>query len=83
MLYSTIFPNVEAGFWTELVRYFICPVLGCLRLLAPRCPIYQNVDAQPTTDPGRIKANLIAQLTSPVRWTQSIEQTQVSTLQEA
>ena len=40
----------------------------------PRCPVYQNVDAQPTTDPDRIKANLIAQLTSPVRWTQSIEQ---------
>ena len=40
----------------------------------PRCPVCQNVDAQPTTDPARIKANLIAQLTSPVRWTQSIEQ---------
>ena len=40
---------------------------------APRCPVYQNVDAQPTTDPARIKANLIAQLTSPVRWTQSVE----------
>jgi [acyl-carrier-protein] S-malonyltransferase len=39
----------------------------------PRCPVYQNVDAQPTTDPVRIKANLIAQLTSPVRWTQSVE----------
>lgn len=38
----------------------------------PRCFVYQNVDAQPTTDPTRIKANLIAQLTSPVRWTQSI-----------
>jgi [acyl-carrier-protein] S-malonyltransferase len=40
---------------------------------APRCFVYQNVDAQPATDPARIKANLIAQLTSPVRWTQSIE----------
>ncbi|GAB3502380.1 ACP S-malonyltransferase [Spirosoma knui] len=40
---------------------------------APRCPVYQNVDAQPTTDPVQIKANLIAQLTSPVRWTQSVE----------
>lgn len=39
----------------------------------PRCPVYQNVDAQPTTDPEKIKANLIAQLTSPVRWTQSVE----------
>lgn len=41
---------------------------------APRYPVYQNVDAQPTVDPVRIKANLIAQLTAPVRWTQSIEQ---------
>lgn len=39
----------------------------------PRCPVYQNVDAQPTTDPEKIKANLIAQLTSPVLWTQSVE----------
>lgn len=35
----------------------------------PSCPIYQNVDALPHTDPTEIKANLIAQLTSPVRWT--------------
>ena len=38
----------------------------------PRCPIYQNVDALPHTDPEEIKSNLITQLTSPVRWTQSI-----------
>jgi [acyl-carrier-protein] S-malonyltransferase len=38
----------------------------------PRCPIYQNVDALPHTSPEEIKANLIAQLTSPVRWTQSV-----------
>lgn len=37
---------------------------------APRCPIYQNVDAQPHTDPEQIKANLIKQLTAPVRWSQ-------------
>ncbi len=36
----------------------------------PTCPIYQNVDAKPYTDPEAIKANLIAQLTAPVRWTQ-------------
>ena len=41
--------------------------------LAPHCPIYQNVDAKPHTDPTEIKANLIAQLTAPVRWTQSVE----------
>ena len=39
----------------------------------PRCPIYQNVDAKPHTSPDQIKANLIAQLTSPVRWTQSVQ----------
>ena len=35
----------------------------------PTCPIYQNVDAKPYTDPAAIKANLIAQLPAPVRWT--------------
>ena len=38
----------------------------------PICPIYQNVTAQAVTDPVQIKANLIAQLTAPVRWTQSV-----------
>lgn len=37
----------------------------------PVCPIYQNVDAKPTSDPEVIKKNLIAQLTAPVRWTQT------------
>lgn len=36
----------------------------------PVCPIYQNVDAQPQSEPEAIKANIIAQLTAPVRWTQ-------------
>ena len=40
---------------------------------APKCPVYQNVDAKPHTDPAEIKANLIAQLTSSVRWAQSVE----------
>jgi [acyl-carrier-protein] S-malonyltransferase len=39
----------------------------------PICPIYQNVDAKPHTDPQIIKANLIAQLTAPVRWTQMVK----------
>lgn len=38
----------------------------------PICPVFQNVDALPHTDPAEIKANLIAQLTAPVRWTQSV-----------
>lgn len=39
----------------------------------PRCPIYQNVNTQPSSDVEVIKANLIAQLTAPVRWTQSVQ----------
>ena len=38
-----------------------------------RCPVYQNVDARPHTDPVEIKANLLAQLTAPVRWTQLVQ----------
>ena len=39
----------------------------------PKCPVYQNVDGKPHTAPEEIKANLIAQLTSPVRWTQCVQ----------
>lgn len=39
----------------------------------PVCPVYQNVTAKPSTDPAEIKSNLLAQLTSPVRWTQSVK----------
>jgi [acyl-carrier-protein] S-malonyltransferase len=39
----------------------------------PLCPIYQNTDALPHTNPAEIKANLIKQLTSPVKWRQSVE----------
>ena len=39
----------------------------------PKCPVYQNVDGKPHTDPTEIKANLIAQLTSSVRWAQGVE----------
>ena len=39
----------------------------------PICPVYQNVDALPHTNPEEIKANSIAQLTGPVRWTQTIQ----------
>lgn len=39
----------------------------------PICPVYQNVDAKPYTDPEQIKVNLIAQLTAPVRWTYIVE----------
>jgi [acyl-carrier-protein] S-malonyltransferase len=39
----------------------------------PICPVYQNIDAKPYTDPAQIKHNLIAQLTGPVRWTQTVK----------
>ena len=39
----------------------------------PVCPIYQNVNAQAVTDPSTIKENLVAQLTAPVRWTQTVQ----------
>lgn len=38
----------------------------------PVCPVYQNVTAKPTVDPEEIKKNLLAQLTAPVRWTQTV-----------
>jgi [acyl-carrier-protein] S-malonyltransferase len=38
----------------------------------PVCPVYQNVTGRPSSDPDEIKANLVAQLTSPVRWTQTV-----------
>ena len=40
---------------------------------APKCPVYQNVDGKPHTDPAEIKSNLIAQLTSSVRWTECVQ----------
>jgi [acyl-carrier-protein] S-malonyltransferase len=40
----------------------------------PICPVYQNVNAQAVSDPAEIKANLLKQLTAPVRWTQSVQQ---------
>jgi len=41
-------------------------------LSKPICPVYQNVNAKPSIDPEIIKSNLVSQLTSPVRWTQSV-----------
>ena len=39
----------------------------------PCCPIYQNVSAEPTLDPELIRQQLVAQLTAPVRWTQTMQ----------
>ena len=57
----------------EPAREALGQAIEATPFFAPRCPIYQNVSALPTTDPEVIKANLLAQLTSPVRWTASVQ----------
>ena len=46
--------------------------ISAVQFNEPVCPVYQNVDAQPHTDPEQLKANLLLQLTSPVRWTATV-----------
>lgn len=58
----------------EPARAALAEAIEATAFKAPRCPVYQNVTAVGETDPERIKANLLAQLTSPVRWTQSVKQ---------
>jgi [acyl-carrier-protein] S-malonyltransferase len=54
----------------EPARIELAQAINETEFNVPVCPIYQNVDAKPVTDPLIIKQNLIEQLTSPVRWTQ-------------
>ena len=56
----------------EPARVELAAGIGAAPFKTPVCPVYQNVDARPYTDPDRIRENLIAQLTSPVRWTQTV-----------
>ncbi|MGL5921252.1 MAG: ACP S-malonyltransferase [Bacteroidales bacterium] len=56
----------------EPAREELAQAIASVTVNEPVCPVYQNVNAQPSTDPEVIKANLIAQLTAPVRWTQSV-----------
>ena len=58
----------------EPARQALAAAIEATPLQAPRCPVYQNVSARAETDPGRIKAQLLEQLTSPVRWTASVRQ---------
>lgn len=51
----------------------LAAAIEAVEINTPCCPVYQNVDAMPHTDPKEIKENLIAQLTSSVRWTKSVE----------
>lgn len=56
----------------EPARAELAAAIEATQFSAPKCPVYQNVDALPHTDPAEIKANLVAQLTAPVRWTQTV-----------
>lgn len=51
----------------------LAEAIEAAEIKAPVCPIYQNVDGRPHTDPDEIKENLLKQLTAPVRWTQDVE----------
>ena len=58
----------------EPARAELAKAIEATEVKAPRCPIYQNVTALPSCDPDIIRENLLLQLTSPVRWTQSVRQ---------
>ena len=57
----------------EAARVELGKAIEKTEVKAPSCPIYQNVTAMPETDPAQIKDNLLKQLTSPVKWTQTVE----------
>ena len=66
--------NVGGAFHSPLMepaKVELQAAIEATEISSPVCPIYQNVNAKPTTDPATIKANLIAQLTGAVRWTQT------------
>jgi [acyl-carrier-protein] S-malonyltransferase len=57
----------------EPARVELAAAIEATTFNTPVCPVYQNVDAKPYTSPSEIKANLLIQLTSPVRWTQMVQ----------
>ena len=68
--------NVGGAFHSPLMesaRVELEAAIVATEIKAPVCPIYQNIDAKPYTDPEHIKRNLILQLTGPVRWTQIVK----------
>lgn len=68
--------KVGGGFHSPMMepaRQELAEAIAATEFYTPVCPVYQNVDARPHTDPEEIKQNLIAQLTAPVRWTQSVQ----------
>lgn len=56
----------------EPARAELAKAIENTKFSTPICPVYQNVTAQPVTDPEEIKKNLVAQLTAPVKWTQIV-----------
>ena len=57
----------------EPARVELESAIEATEITAPACPVWQNVSAQPETDPVRIRKNLLKQLTAPVKWTQSVQ----------
>jgi [acyl-carrier-protein] S-malonyltransferase len=57
----------------EPAREELATAIANTHFSKPSCPVFQNVDAQGHSDIDEIKANLISQLTAPVRWTQSVQ----------
>ncbi len=57
----------------EPAREKLATAITAAPITTPSCPIYQNADALPHTDTGKIRENIVAQLTSPVRWTQTVQ----------
>lgn len=67
--------NVGGAFHSPLMepaRVELAEGINSMDFNKPICPVFQNVNAKPVSDPTKIKENLIAQLTSPVRWTQTV-----------
>lgn len=58
----------------EPARVELEAAINSTEIATPKCPVYQNVDAMPHTDPEEIKKNLVAQLTASVKWTQTVRQ---------
>jgi [acyl-carrier-protein] S-malonyltransferase len=68
---------VSGAFHSPLMDYAhdgLAEALDAVSIRAPRCPVYLNVTAQPTTDPDEIRARLLQQLGAPVRWAQTLRQ---------
>jgi len=68
--------NVSGAFHSPLMnpaKVELEAAINATEFHTPKCPVYQNVDAKPHTDPDEIKANLVAQLTASVRWTQTVQ----------